>query len=68
MNTIMSINAVISRYQPMAARALLPACTSEGATIRAVTALAMAADWTVRAVLFLMRQRGGKWKEFRVIK
>ncbi len=30
-------------------------------------ALAMAADWVVRAVIFLFRLRGGKWKNFWVI-
>ena len=30
-------------------------------------ALAMAADWVVRAVLFILRQRSGKWKNFQVI-
>jgi len=30
-------------------------------------ALAMAADWTIRAVFFLLRQHSGKWKNFNVI-
>ena len=30
-------------------------------------AFAMAADWTVRAAVFLARQRSGKWKQFNVI-
>lgn len=30
-------------------------------------ALAMAADWVIRAGFFLMRQRSGRWKDFRVI-
>ena len=30
-------------------------------------ALAMACDWVVRAVLFVWRQKTGKWKSFRVI-
>ena len=30
-------------------------------------ALAMVADWTVRAVLFILRVRSGKWKNFDVI-
>lgn len=30
-------------------------------------ALAMAADWVIRACVFLRRQRSGKWKDFRVI-
>ena len=30
-------------------------------------ALAMAADWTVRAVLFILRAQSGKWKAFTVI-
>ena len=29
--------------------------------------LAMFGDWVVRAVLFLVRYRRGKWKEFHVI-
>jgi len=30
-------------------------------------AWAMAADWTIRALLFLWRERTGKWREFQVI-
>lgn len=30
-------------------------------------ALAMAVDWTIRAPLFLWRERTGKWREFQVI-
>lgn len=30
-------------------------------------AVAMVCDWVVRAVLFIRRQKSGKWKEFRVI-
>ena len=30
-------------------------------------ALAMAADWTVRAILFIQREKSGKWKKFKVI-
>ncbi len=30
-------------------------------------ALAMVMDWIVRAVIFFVRQKSGKWKEFRVI-
>ena len=30
-------------------------------------ALAMAADWTIRAAVFLWRERTGKWREFQVI-
>ena len=30
-------------------------------------ALAMAADWTIRALLFLWRERTGKWRNFQVI-
>lgn len=30
-------------------------------------ALAMACDWIIRAVIFIWRQRSGKWKEFQVI-
>jgi Na+-driven multidrug efflux pump len=29
--------------------------------------LAMGLDWTIRAVLFVLRYRSGKWKEYRVI-
>ncbi len=32
------------------------------------TALAMVCDWVVRAVLFIWRERTGKWKTFQVIK
>ena len=32
------------------------------------TALAMVCDWVVRAVLFIRRERTGKWKTFQVIK
>ncbi|WP_242832699.1 hypothetical protein [Eubacterium sp. 14-2] len=31
-------------------------------------ALAMICDWMVRAVLFIWRERTGKWKTFQVIK
>ena len=31
-------------------------------------ALAMVCDWVVRAVLFIWRERTGKWKTFQVIK
>ena len=31
-------------------------------------ALAMVCDWMVRAVLFIWRERTGKWKTFQVIK
>lgn len=30
-------------------------------------AIAMVTDWTIRAVIFLRRQKSGKWKEFQVI-
>ncbi|MCM1125151.1 MAG: hypothetical protein NC429_01635 [Lachnospiraceae bacterium] len=30
-------------------------------------ALAMVCDWTVRAVLFIWRERTGRWKTFQVI-
>lgn len=30
-------------------------------------ALAMVSDWIVRAVIFLWRQKSGKWKNFQVI-
>jgi len=30
-------------------------------------ALAMACDWTVRAVFFIYRYNSGKWKSFEVI-
>lgn len=30
-------------------------------------ALAMASDWIVRAVIFLWRQKSGKWKNFQMI-
>ena len=30
-------------------------------------ALAMVCDWVVRAVLFIWRERTGKWKTFQVI-
>ena len=30
-------------------------------------AFAMAADWTVRAAVFLARQKSGKWKRFKAI-
>lgn len=30
-------------------------------------ALAMVLDWTIRAVIFIWRQKSGKWKEFEVI-
>lgn len=30
-------------------------------------ALAMAGDWCIKAVILLLRYRGGKWKEFRVL-
>ncbi|NBJ94320.1 MATE family efflux transporter [Parablautia muri] len=30
-------------------------------------ALAMVADWVIRAVIFIWRQKSGKWKEFQVI-
>lgn len=30
-------------------------------------ALAMVSDWVVRAVIFYLRQKSGKWKEFRVV-
>lgn len=30
-------------------------------------ALAMVLDWTIRAVIFVWRQKSGKWKEFKVI-
>ena len=30
-------------------------------------ALAMVIDWSARAVLFILRARSGKWKEFDVI-
>ena len=30
-------------------------------------ALAMAADWTIRAVIFWLRLRSGAWKKYRVI-
>ena len=30
-------------------------------------ALAMAADWTIRAVIFWLRLRSGAWKKFKVI-
>lgn len=30
-------------------------------------ALAMVCDWVVRAVIFLWRQKSGKWKTFQVI-
>lgn len=30
-------------------------------------ALAMACDWVFRAVVFIFRQKSGKWKTFRVI-
>ncbi len=30
-------------------------------------ALAMVCDWTVRAVLFIWREKTGKWKTFQVI-
>ena len=30
-------------------------------------ALAMVSDWIVRAVIFLWRQKFGKWKNFQVI-
>ena len=31
-------------------------------------ALAMICDWMVRAVLFIWRERTGKWKTFQVIR
>ncbi|MEQ2370955.1 hypothetical protein WMO28_08350 [Blautia sp. CLA-JM-H16] len=30
-------------------------------------ALAMVSDWIVRAVIFLWRQKSGKWKNFQMI-
>lgn len=30
-------------------------------------ALAMASDWSARAILFILRQKSGKWKRFQVI-
>lgn len=30
-------------------------------------ALAMAADWSIRAVIFIWRQKSGKWKNFQII-
>ena len=30
-------------------------------------AIAMVCDWTIRAVIFFLRQKSGKWKEFHVI-
>lgn len=30
-------------------------------------AIAMVCDWCIRAVIFILRQRGGKWKTFKVI-
>ena len=30
-------------------------------------AIAMVTDWTIRAVIFCLRQKSGKWKEFQVI-
>lgn len=30
-------------------------------------AWAMCLDWTIRGVIFILRQRSGKWKTFRVI-
>lgn len=30
-------------------------------------ALAMAADWSIRAVIFIWRQKTGKWKKFQII-
>lgn len=29
-------------------------------------AAAMVCDWVIRAVIFLRRQKSGKWKEFKV--
>lgn len=31
------------------------------------TAAAMVCDWTIRAVIFILRQKSGKWKNFQVI-
>ena len=31
-------------------------------------AVAMVCDWVIRAVIFIWRQKSGKWKEFQVIK
>lgn len=30
-------------------------------------AIAMVCDWSIRAVIFIWRQKSGKWKSFRVI-
>lgn len=30
-------------------------------------AIAMVSDWIVRALIFIMRQKSGKWKQFKVI-
>lgn len=30
-------------------------------------AIAMVCDWVIRAVIFVWRQRSGKWKEFKVV-
>lgn len=30
-------------------------------------AIAMVCDWVIRGVIFIWRQKSGKWKEFQVI-
>lgn len=30
-------------------------------------AIAMVCDWIIRAVIFILRQKSGKWKNFQVI-
>lgn len=31
-------------------------------------AIAMVCDWALRAIIFFLRQKSGKWKNFQVIK